>query len=148
MPGWSLFIQFPNLVPGDCRQRVQLVLLVLNLYPGYYLLGVHSFFTVSKTSTRGLSARGYRLFIRLRIYFHRSKSGVQSVYKVSEPTSRKLCLGRAFVYGFRAYFQGTVSRKCSLNVFVQNIHPGDFCVGCILFYGFQTFFQGSAGWGL
>ena len=33
---------------------------------------------------------GYRLFIRLRTYFKRSKSVVMSVYKVFEPTCREL----------------------------------------------------------
>ena len=49
---------------------------------------------------------GYRLFIRLRTYFQGSKSGVQSVYKVSEPTSWKIRLCRAFVYPFQTYPQG------------------------------------------
>ena len=38
----------------------------------------------------GTVGRGYRLFIRVRTYFQGSKIGVQSVYKVSEPTSREL----------------------------------------------------------
>ena len=50
---------------------------------------------------------------------------MQSVYEVSEPTSSKLCLCRAFEYGFRTYLQGTVGRECSLNVFVPNLPPGD-----------------------
>ena len=56
LPVWSLFLQFPNLPPGDCQQGVQLVLLVPNLHPEDCLPGVHSFYTVSKPSSRGLLA--------------------------------------------------------------------------------------------
>ena len=43
-----------------------------------------------ETFLHGTVCGGYRLFIKLIAYFQGSKSGVQSVYKVSEPTSRVL----------------------------------------------------------
>ena len=110
------------------------------------LLGVQSVYTVSKPSSSGLSAgKGYRLFIRLKTYFYWSNSWVQSVYKVSEPTSMKLCLCQACLYGVRTYLQGIVSRECSLKVFVKNLHLGNFCLGCIPFCCFQTFLQVTVG---
>ena len=90
------------------------------------------------------------------------KSGVQSVYKVSELTSRELSAWvEPFQNAFRTYLQGTVDRECSLNVFVQHLHPGDcllgvhpvlqfsnlppgtVCLGYRLFIRFRTFFQGT-----
>ena len=56
----------------------------------------------------------------------------------------KLCLCRAFVYGFRTYLQGTVGMECSLNVFVQNLHSGEHLLGVHPVF----FLQGTVGQGL
>ena len=86
----SLFIRSLNLPAGNYIQ-------------GTVYLGFILFFTISKPSSRGLSAGGYRLFIRLRTYFQVSKSVVQSVYKVSEPTCRELHPGDSLL-GVHSFF--------------------------------------------
>ena len=50
------FIRFPNLSPGDCQQGVQLECICSQPPPRGLSAGGASCFTVSKFSSRGLSA--------------------------------------------------------------------------------------------
>ena len=83
--GFILFLQFPNLPLGVCL--------------------------------RG----GFRLFIRLRTYFQRNKSGMQSVSKVSDPSCRELHPGDCLL-GVHSFF--TVSKPSSrgLSVGVKTVY--------------------------
>ena len=76
LPGWSLFIRFQNLPPGDCRHGVQPDFTHSKTITRGLSAGSVSPFAVSKLFSRGLSARGRRLFISLRTYFQKSKSVV------------------------------------------------------------------------
>ena len=143
--GCSLFMQFLNLPPGDCRP------------------GVQSVYAVSKPASRGLSTRGAAclcgfltylqgtvhqgcsLFMRiLNLPPGDSPPGVQSVYVVSKPASRglsvscaaRLCVfwtnssglsarGAAYLSGYWTYLQGTVRQGCSLFMRFLNLPPGD-----------------------
>ena len=106
---------------------------------------------------------GYRLFIRLRTSFQRSKSGVQSVYKVSKPTCIELSAwvkplymvseptswglsawSAAWLYLFGTYNQGkvcwyaycfTVFKPSSMELSVG---------GYRLFIKLRTYYQGTA----
>ena len=107
----------PTCILGDCRQGVQPDCTCYFDIQGTVYWGA-SCLMFFKPSFTGLSARGYRLVIKLRIYFKETaRVGVKSVYKGTEPTLTELCWGGAFVYGFRTYLQGTVCKECSLIVF-------------------------------
>ena len=100
LPGWCFFIRFPNLPSGDCRQGVKPDLTCSEPTSRGQSAGSASSFMASKSFSRGLSAGGggYKLFISLGTYFQRSKSVVQSVYKISEPTCRELSAWMEHLY--------------------------------------------------
>ena len=112
----SLLIQFLNLPPGDCKPGCSQCLRFPNL-------------------PQGDCQSGYRLFVYKvkNLLPEDCKSGMQSVYKVSEPTSRELSAVYAFLYGFQTYLQGTVCRVCILFLHFTNLHSGEYPLGCILF---------------
>ena len=86
---WSLFIWFPNLPTGDCRQGVKPALTCSEPTSRGLHAGSASSFTISKlfyaTVCREEEGGSFRVFIRLRTHFRRSKSVVQYVNNFNLP---------------------------------------------------------------
>ena len=56
--GYSQFIQFPNLPPGNCPLGCSLFIRFPNLHPGNCQQGVQVAYTVSEPTSRELFTRG------------------------------------------------------------------------------------------
>ena len=95
--GGAFLYGFRTYLQGTVDRECSLILLFPNQHPGICLLGVHPVLRFTNLSPGDCLPGGYILFIRIRTYFQRSKSVVQSVYKVSKPTCRELHPGNCLL---------------------------------------------------
>ena len=91
-----------------------------------------------QTFLQGTVSHGYRLFVYKvkNLLPEDCKSGMQSVYKIFEPTSRDLS---AWVQHFYMVSKQMVGRVCSFFFLLfPNQHPGDCLLGCIMILQFPN----------
>ena len=97
------------------------------LLSGYCLPGVQPVNMVSKTTSRGLSARDAACFYGFDTCLQGtvSKGCSLFIWFLSPPSRRLSVRGAACLYIFQTYLQETVSKGCSLFIWFMNLSSGD-----------------------
>ena len=138
MQGYSLFMRFRNLPPGDCGAGLQPVNAVLepNSQAGVQHVNavseptsgpvVQPVYVVWEPTSRGLWGRGAASLCGVRTYLQQTREQEQPVYVVSEPTSERLWGRRAAcLCDVRTYLQQTREQESSLFMRCWNLPPRD-----------------------